>query len=574
MKPFSPEVFKNLDLEDIFERIVVHTPYGESEKKAMLPFGPEETTALIAELDNVERITALIRDNRYAFVDMRGTFSRIKDLRGTFLRLKAGEVLAVTELFEIKMLSLAMKKLAETAATLKAGFSGAAFATPSSELHKGLPADVTVHALPEVDQLLDPARTGTPTFYIYDDYAPELKAVRDRLRALEDRIQLERKRIRGALEERLGVKIRPSGELAVGKDDRALIERLNQEPDLVYSAETYVNITYRLRGNEAIDHMCSLVEDLRSEEESAEFEVRKILSQALRELLPFLEENTRAIGRLDLLTAKGYYAIGFDCVRPDIIPPKTGAADGLAMGVLDITEGRHLKVEQQVKKAGDGARYTAVSLSLTPGVTCITGANMGGKTVTLKMVGMLTAVAQYGLFVPAKAMRLTPRAFIYTSIGDLQDVDQGLSTFGAEILKVSEAVKLSSSPGLILIDELARGTNPKEGFAISMAIVNHLKQAAAMTLITTHFDGLADAREVRHLQVQGLSFVDFKSVLLEMENDPEKGIELLKRSMDYRLKEIHSPEEVPKDAIHIAALMGLDDGILKEARRILVTPRG
>ncbi|SCZ79078.1 lysine 5,6-aminomutase reactivase ATPase KamC [Acidaminobacter hydrogenoformans] len=574
MKPFSLEVFKNLDLEDIFERIVVHTPYGESEKKAMLPFGPEETTALIAELDNVERITALIRDNRYAFVDMRGTFSRIKDLRGTFLRLKAGEVLAVTELFEIKMLSLAMKKLSETAATLKAGFSGAAFATPSSELHKGLPADAAVHALPEVDQLLDPARTGTPTFYIYDDYAPELKAVRDRLRALEDQIQLERKRIRGALEARLGVKIRPSGELAVGKDDRALIERLNNEPDLVYSAETYVNITYRLRGNEAIDHMCSLVEDLRSEEESAEFEVRKILSQTLRALLPFLEENIRAIGRLDLLTAKGYFAIGFDCVRPDIIPPKTGAADGLATGVLEITEGRHLKVEQQVKKAGDGARYTAVGLSLTPGVTCITGANMGGKTVTLKMVGMLTAVAQYGLFVPAKAMRLTPRAFIYTSIGDLQDVDQGLSTFGAEILKVSEAVKLSSSPGLILIDELARGTNPKEGFAISMAIVNHLKRAAAMTLITTHFDGLADAREVRHLQVQGLSFVDFKSVLLEMENDPEKGIELLKRSMDYRLKEIHSPEEVPKDAIHIAALMGLDDGILKEARRILVTPRG
>jgi len=561
MKPFSPEVIKNLDLDDIFGRIVVHTPYGESEKKAMTPFGPEETTRLIAELDNVERITELIRANRYAFVDMRGTFSRVKDLRGTFLRLKAGEVLVVTELFEVKMLSLAMKKLSETAVLLKGR----------------LPLEATVQALPEVDQLLDPAGVGTPTFYIYDDYAEELRGVRARLRELEDQIMLERKRIRAGLEERLGVKVRPSGELAVGKDDRALIERLNAEPDLVYSAETYVNITYRLRGNDAIDHMCSLVEDLRAEEESEEFEVRKTLSQALRALLPYLEENVKAIGRLDLLAAKGYFAIGFDCVRPDIIPPKTGAAEGLASGVLEITEGRHLKVEQQIKKAKDsgseGGRYTAVSLGLTPGVTCITGANMGGKTVTLKMVGMLTAVAQYGLFVPAKAMRLTPRAFIYTSIGDLQDVDQGLSTFGAEILKVSEAVKLSAGPGLILIDELARGTNPKEGFAISMAIVNHLKRASAMTLITTHFDGLADARDVRHLQVLGLSFVDFKSVMLEMENDPGKGIELLKRSMDYRLKEIHSPEEVPKDAIQIAALMGLDERILAEARKVLVTPR-
>ena len=559
MKPFSPEVIKNLDLDDIFSRIAVHTPYGESEKKAMSPYGPEETTALIRELDHVERLTELIRANRYAFVDMRGTFSRVKDLRGTFQRLRAGEILAVTELFEIKMLSLTMKKLSETAAALR--FQ--------------LPADATVHALPEVDQLLDPAGTGTPTFYIYDDYAQELRDVRTRLRELEDQILLERKRIRSGLEARLGVKIRPSGELAVGKDDRALIERLNAEPDLVYSAETYVNITYRLRGNDEIDRMCSLAEDLRSEEEAEEFQVRRVLSSALRALLPYLEENVRAIGRLDLLTAKGYFAIGFDCVRPEIIPPKTGAADGLATDVLEITEGRHLKVEQQIKKSGpkEGSRYTPVSLSLTPGVTCITGANMGGKTVTLKMVGMLTAVAQYGLFVPAKAMRLTPRAFLYTSIGDLQDVDQGLSTFGAEILKVSEAVRLSEKPGLILIDELARGTNPKEGFAISLALVNHLKRAAAMTLITTHFDGLADARDVRHLQVLGLSFVDFRSVLKEMENDPTKGIELLKRSMDYRLKEIHSPEEVPKDAIQIAALMGLDDKILEEARRVLVTPR-
>jgi hypothetical protein len=62
-------------------------------------------------------------------------------------------------------------------------------------------------------------------------------------------------------------------------------------------------------------------------------------------------------------------------------------------------------------------------------------------------------------------------------------------------------------------------------------------------------------------------------VLLEMENDPAKGIELLKRSMDYRLKEIHSPEEVPKDAIQIAALMGLDERILEEARQVLLRPR-
>lgn len=556
MNPFSPDVIKDLDLEDIFDRIVVHTPYGETEKKAMRPYGPADTTALAEELDRVQRMTALIQENRYAFVDMRSTFSRVKDLRGTFSRIKTGETLAVTELFEIKMLSLSMRKLSEIAEKLKGDLPEAAY----------------VHPLPEVDDLLDPAGNKTPTFFIYDDYAPELKAIREALRALEDEVQHERKRIRNALETKLGVKLRPSGDLAVAKDDRSLIERLESEPDLMYSSETYVNVTFTLRGNNAIDSMCLRAEDLRLEEEQAEFEVRVVLSRTLRALLPCLEENVLAIGQLDLLTAKGYFAIGFDCVRPEIAEiPEGGSIHAEGADVLEIVEGRHLKVEQQLKKSG--GMYTPVSLTLSRGVTCITGANMGGKTITLKMVGMLTAAAQYGLFVPAKAMRLSPRAFIYTSIGDLQDVDQGLSTFGAEIVKVSEAIVRARRPGLILIDELARGTNPKEGFAISMAIVNHLKNASAITLITTHFDGLADAPDVHHLQVLGLSFVDFKTVLLEMENHPEKGIELLKKSMDYRLKEIHSPEEVPKDAIQIAALMGLDEGILEDAKRLLVAPR-
>lgn len=193
---------------------------------------------------------------------------------------------------------------------------------------------------------------------------------------------------------------------------------------------------------------------------------------------------------------------------------------------------------------------------------------MGGKTVTLKMVGVLVWMAQMGLFVPADKMTISLRDFIFVSIGDEQDVDLGLSTFGAEIIKVSEAVELSKGTGLILIDELARGTNPKEGYAISKALINRLKTTHSTTLITTHFDGLADAEDVTHLQVCGLQNVDFQRLRSEIDN-PSIGMDILHEHMDYRLKVIHSPEEVPKDAIRIARLMGLNIEILEDAQDIL-----
>ncbi len=121
-----------------------------------------------------------------------------------------------------------------------------------------------------------------------------------------------------------------------------------------------------------------------------------------------------------------------------------------------------------------GLEYTPISIELKEGVSCITGANMGGKTVSLKLVGLLTTMAQHGLLVPAKKMVLGLNNFIKASIGDIQSTEKGLSTFGGEIKLIQEAIELSDKKGLILIDELASGTNPEEGYALSKAIVEYL----------------------------------------------------------------------------------------------------
>ncbi len=542
MMKIPEDAYKHLEIGFIMDKISVHTPYGEALKKQMRPFGREESDILRRELSSLEEVVDLMAENRYGFIEIRNHFKRVKDLRGTMNRIRHREVLSTTELFEVKSLVLTMKKLAMACEKFKTR----------------LPEPSRVYALPEIEVLLDPEKTGIETFYIYDDYSQTLRSLRQEIKALEDQIAYDRKKQRMVLEDQLDVKIRPNGEITVGKDDKMLMERIESSESFVYSAETYMNTTFKIRMSEqSLEWLCEL-EGLRHKEEEEEFGIRKALTSELGQLIDELEENTLRIGILDLWMAKAAFAVGYQCVKPAILDE----------GGVDIELGRHIKVEAQLKQ--EGRSFEGISIQVSPGVTCITGANMGGKTVSLKLIGMLCAMAQYGLFVPAKSMSLCPRAFIYTSIGDLQDIDQGLSTFGAEIVKVRDAVKIAMMDGLILIDELARGTNPREGFAISKAIIAKLKTQNSISVITTHFDGLADEPDVRHLQVKGLSGANFDQIMLEMENDPKRGLALLHESMDYQLMVIQTPEEVPKDAIHIAQLMGLDEGILEVARAALI----
>src|SRR5690606_10177511 len=129
-----------------------------------------------------------------------------------------------------------------------------------------------------------------------------------------------------------------------------------------------------------------------------------------------ITENINSIGKFDLTLAKAYAAIDTNGIKPMIIHEHE----------VSIENGRHPKVEDVLKS--NSQKFTPISIRLKEGVSCITGANMGGKTVSLKLVGLLCAMAQYGLFVPCTSMETGLHDFIYGSIGDMQSTDQGLST--------------------------------------------------------------------------------------------------------------------------------------------------
>lgn len=537
----SKETYHNLDIDFIKDRVNIFTPYGEQLKKGLRPLGPDHIDTIQQCYDETEVVMRLLEKHRYTFVELRNYFKHIKDLSGTFNRLTAQEVLSVTELFEIKSLVTMMRRMEILL----------------EKVNHQLPENARVYRLESVEKLLDPEELGVNTFYIYDAYSEALKTIRKDLKAVDHLISKIKKDRKEMVEETLGVKVRLNGEIIVKKEEKDLMALLNDSSLLIYAAETYMSVTYKIRSTEELDRLEEQITELKREEEAEEYNVRKQLSVELETYLDELQSNCQRIGALDLLLARGYYAIGIEGVKPQLLTEES----------IEIVDGRHLKIA--FKHKAEKKPYTPVSITLNKGVSCITGANMGGKTVTLRMVGMLIAMAQMGLYVPAKKMSLSPRNFIYISVGDDQSTDKGLSTFGAEIEHMKEVISMADLRGLILVDELASGTNPKEGYAISKAIINYLKQKNSMTLITTHFDGLADDENVCHFQVSGLSNVDFDALLIELRSDKELGMDRIHEHMDYRLKIINNNEEVPKDAINISRLMGLDHEILADAKSIL-----
>jgi Mismatch repair ATPase (MutS family) len=134
----------------------------------------------------------------------------------------------------------------------------------------------------------------------------------------------------------------------------------------------------------------------------------------------------------------------------------------------------------------------------------ITGANMGGKSLTLKTLLLNVTLAQLGFFVFADYVSLPVLDYIYMIMDDLQSVNRGLSSFGAEIKALDEAIDLSlSGRGLIVMDELARGTNPQEGKAIVNAVVRFLNDKDTFSVISTHYDSI-DLKDVVQYRVRGL----------------------------------------------------------------------
>ena len=528
-------------LDYIMQSIDLNTPFGKKLLKETKPFYPGQEEELKAELDKVEAMTVFVREHSRLVEEIQQIFMEIKDVSYSIER-SASQTLTVVEIYEIKSLLLSMRKLVHL------GRQGGQMHIPEEYI----PADTT-----ELLDILDPRRDRINTFYIYDEFSETLRNLRGQKREFEIAIRKEQKVKRDEIKKEHGIMLTPKFDIVVAKN-KPDFEKVKAIEDLEMVDQDYMTATFQLKANEAIYELMRQMDELHAKLEEEEEAIRKVLSEDISRYADVLLDNCERMGALDVALGKALYAVHHDCTKPEIADEH----------VIEIEDGRNLQVEDILRSKGKP--YCPVSISLADGVTCITGANMGGKTISLKLSGQVAILTQYGFFVPARKARVGLSNYMQILVGDSQSLERGLSTFGSEMEELKEILDHSVERTLLLIDEIASGTNPVEGLALTKALVEYLMEKPYITLMTTHFETVTETEGVINMQVRGLADVNFTLLNREIQYARRaERINIISKYMDYRLYRVEKQGEVPKDALNIAKMLGISSEIIERAKKYI-----
>ena len=228
---------------------------------------------------------------------------------------------------------------------------------------------------------------------------------------------------------------------------------------------------------ETIDLNNELVR-LHEEEQREIFRILREITDKLRAHAADIRRTMQVVSELDLLFAKAAFAGDFDCV----IPSFTADTERRVM----LREARHPLLQDVLRR--QQKRVTPVSLTLhgKQRILLISGPNTGGKTVSMKTVGLLALMAHAGLPVPATEAQFPIFDQVLADIGDQQSIEQSLSSFSAHIASVKSMVEDATPDSLLLLDELGRATDPEEGGALGVAILDHFRSLGSFVVASTH----------------------------------------------------------------------------------------
>lgn len=425
--------------------------------QAVTEEGKDKARRLRPETDPME-VTALLAETTAAVEKMvlggSPAFSGVRPVAGSLQRANMGGSLNTRELLDI-------------ARVLAAARSAKDYGEGDAE--KKTPIDVLFHSL-RPNRFLEDKITGSIVGdgELADSASPELASIRRHMRATESKVRDILQRIISSSQAKYlqeSIITQRSGRYVVPVKS----EFKNEIPGLVHdlsgSGSTFfIEPMGVVKANN----------ELRELQAKEEKEIDRILAELSAEAASFREDinlNYELLVRLDLIFARAKLSNKMHAMAP-----------GLSTKGLNLRRARHPLLPPKTAVAND------LTLGETFDTLVITGPNTGGKTVTLKTIGLLTLMAQCGLHIPAgdgSVIKVCKR--VLADIGDEQSIAQSLSTFSSHMSNIVGILEETDDETLILLDELGGGTDPVEGAALASAIIDHARSLGALVAATTHY---------------------------------------------------------------------------------------
>ena len=425
--------------------------------QAVTEEGKDKARRLRPETDPVE-VTALLAETTAAVEKMvlggSPAFAGVRPVAGSLQRANMGGSLNTRELLDIAKVLAAARSAKEYG---------------EGEAEKKTPIDVLFHAL-RPNRFLEDKITGSIVGdgELADSASPELASIRRHMRATESKVRDILQRIISSSQAKYlqeSIITQRSGRYVVPVKS----EFKNEIPGLVHdlsgSGSTFfIEPMGVVKANN----------ELRELQAKEEKEIDRILAELSAEAASFREDinlDYELLIRLDVIFARAKLSNKMHAMAP-----------GLSTKGLDLRRARHPLLPPKTAVAND------LSLGETFDTLVITGPNTGGKTVTLKTIGLLILMAQCGLHIPAgdgSVIKVCKR--VLADIGDEQSIAQSLSTFSSHMSNIVGILEETDDETLILLDELGGGTDPVEGAALASAIIDHARSLGAMVAATTHY---------------------------------------------------------------------------------------
>lgn len=397
-------------------------------------------------------------------------------------------------------------------------------------------------------ELLDPEQSGLPAFRLSPLFSSKLADLDKTRQQLNHQLKKERHAYLSEAKTALDMaNLKQSFCLSRAEDE--LICKLERSHYYVLTAESVANLSFSLADSAASN---SIKADIAKLNQSIEKEEEKILARLSRKIHAFsilYDWAVSSCGNIGWDYMLAEFALKYSCCIPYI--------QSRSNPELTLKGLRNLPLElslQQHKRP-----YQSLDLGFSLSANLITGPNMGGKSSLLKSLAQCAELCRRAIPIPATEAKLLYYDFVYYN--HEQETDS-LSSFGAEVVAFNKALN-KDGHGLFLLDEFARGTNPKEGEALATAVIGFLASTEHTTIAATHYTKPARIKGIRHFQVKGINRFFMNTLKGDRSLDARLGA--LAKAMDYSLVEVGDTNDPPLDAMRVAEILGLPEAILKLA---------